>query len=393
VVKSERTFHPGAASLVALVVASVACNAIFSITEGASRHSAAGDDDDTPAGVSGAKPGAGNTGIPQGGKGGAAAAGAAGFSMGGAKNAGTGGDTGAMGGGGNNGGAPAGGSNQGMGGGIEIGGTGGDTGAAGGNISGAAGTGGIGGAASGMAGIGGSAPLPLTSLPTLLIWPQCSEDTEQFSTTCQYYGDGESSCPSGGAVHRETHQIGGKRGDVYVAEIKTWGAVALHCFTGGTFVATDTAGVVWLKDGEPTADNGTVYELDVYEENGTAPIGAYHLNAYRRSPLLGSDVPDPPCNGDAIQNEGDSVTLELPGAGTVEVIIRDPDCVMTTNCNATSPTDTCFPYGRNSIQGEIPGPPFAAVTSTYAPKDDRYGDRSAAWSQFVVLQVVTLVSK
>ncbi|HEX5099922.1 MAG TPA: hypothetical protein VFV94_10500, partial [Polyangiaceae bacterium] len=303
--KTERTFHPGAASLVAVVITSVACNAIFDITEGASRHSAAGDDDATQAGVSGASPGAGTNGIPKGGKGGITAGGAAGLSMGGSthggsSNGGAGGATSAAGGDGTNGGSA--GSNQGTGGSAENGGTGAgtNTGGAGGDTSGNGGSrGGTAGAMAGMGGGAGAGPKTFIEAMPIFIWPKCSEDTAVLALTCAYYGDETlSSCPSGGAKQRWTYPIGGTKGTTYRVDVVAFGAVQEHCMTGGTQVVPQSTGAVWLEGGEPAKTDGPVFELHVKNATGTDDA-MYYLNAFKQPDVDPQDQL-PECDTEAV---------------------------------------------------------------------------------------------
>lgn len=395
-------FHGGLTCLACAAVG-VGCNSVFDITEGVSRS-------DGGAGLAahagGASNGAagGTNGVPKGGtlgKGGASSGGAAGLVAGSPNVAGSGGNGGSGDNPANGGsGATEGGADPGTGGSSENGGT--DANAGSGASSGAGGTGGsnggTGGSAAGMSGTAGQGPLNIIDGRDFLIWPRCDADNSGFETTCKFYGmQGPSACNNpdlpfdqSGAFLKETIPVGGSNGTVYHVQVRVTGAATTRCYRDGQLAPVGTPGGTQniYVGGTPTESTWTSFELHSYDAGGK-PQGVYYLNA----------APDPSspnvhCETYSTQQLFNVVTLDLPGAGYVETVVHDTDCVMDTNCEANK--TWCVPIGPTGVTDPLPPefvPDDAGGSVRMIPKDTRYGaNNTAQYPQFIYVDVQDVTS-
>ncbi|HEX5099921.1 MAG TPA: hypothetical protein VFV94_10495 [Polyangiaceae bacterium] len=386
--------------LLSCASAAVACNGVFDITEGAPRHEGAAGLGTQRGGASTGATG-GMNGIPTGGttsQGGASAGGAVGLSGGTGNAAGAGANGGSGGNSANGGmGAAEGGTEPGTGGTTDHGGTG----ANGGSTSGDGGTGGQnGGASGGGAGMGGTAGLQeilnIVDYRDFLIWPKCDEDNAGFETTCKFYGmQGPSACSNPalpfdqrGAFLKGTIPIGGSNGTTYAVQVRVFGAATTRCYESGQLAPVNTvSGTQNLYvGGEPTDSSWTSFELHVYDKDAK-PQGVYYLNALPHD----DETSGVACETYSTQQLFNEITLELPGAGYVEWIVHDTDCVMDTNCESN--TSWCAPIGQSAMSVlDMLGPPFVEVDTgkgdRMIPVDTRWGEQNTAqYPQYMYVDV------
>ena len=398
--RRARPLHRGL-TLLMCAGAAVGCNSVFDITEGAPRHDGAAGIGTQMGGSSSGATG-GMNGIPKGGttgKAGASASGTAGLAAGTGNAAGSGGN----GGGGNqaNGGTGVaeGGTEPGTGGTTENGGTGANGGSSGSSGDGGTGgsTGGTGGSGAGMGATGGQQEiLNIVDYRDFLIWPKCDEDNAGFETTCKFYGmQGPSACNNAslpfdqrGAFLKGTIPIGGSNGTTYAVQVRVFGAATTRCYEGGQLAPVNTvSGTQNLYvGGEPTDSTWTSFELHVYDKDAN-PTNVYYLNALPHD----DETAGVACETYSTQQLFNEITLELPGAGYVEWIVHDTDCVMDTNCESN--TSWCAPIGQSAISVLDPlGPPFVEVDTgkgdRMIPVDTRYGTTNTAqYPQYMYVDV------
>jgi hypothetical protein len=368
-------------SVAALLAASVACNALFDITEGTARTDAAAGDGDLATGGDGAKGGASGTAgsglAPS--KGGSDVGGSAGKGGGGDSVGGTG-ETGGTNGSGATGG-DTGGSDPGTGGASASGGTD-TTGGAGtsggsdntggtGNLGGSDNTGGAGNAGGmGTAGMG-MAGMPANPLDAVMsefegaIWDaSCNADDPNSLNLCLFGTSTPGSCPSiDGGLRVATKAIYGEPGVTYTVRLRAVGSVSSRCYLEGVFDdPNSTRSVHWYVGGHPDYYSfWTSWEMHVKDEDGNE-VGVYFPNG----------AESPYCEQETIVSLDDTITLDVPGGGTIELVIRDKDCEAQVNCNDLP--DCLNPVGASTTSLD-PKPPAELIEGNhYFDKNFPTGD-------------------